>query len=79
MAAIDLTSGLSYVDTLCDTIMQRILSYATIYTTHMWFDLNSYISYVDTSCSSIIRRLSAYDSILASAIKLSTKSDACNT
>ena len=52
----------------------RILTYDTLDTTNIWFDLNSDISYVDTSSNSILRRLSAYDSILASDIKLSTKS-----
>ena len=41
--------------------------------------MNSYITYVDTSCASIFSRFLNYGSILASDIKLLTKSDNVDT
>ena len=79
MAAINFKSDLTYVSTLCDTIIRRFYNYDTTYTATMKFSFKSDISYVDTSCNSMISKCSSYDTILDADIKLLTKSDQVNT
>ena len=73
MAAINLQSYLTYVNTLCDTITRRFLYYATLYTSNIKFNLKSDFSYVDTSCHSRLRKFLSYDTLLDADIKLLTK------
>ena len=73
MAAINLKSDLTDVNTQSDIILKNILNYDTIYVSTIKVKLKSDITYVDTSCESIIKRFQYSDSILAADVKLLNK------
>ena len=70
MAAINLKSDLTYVNTQLDNMIKNFLNYDTIETSYIILNLNSTITHVDTSCQSILNIFQYYETILGTDIKL---------
>ena len=70
MAAINLKSDLTYVNTQLDNMIKNFLNSDTIETSYIILNLNSTITHVDTSCQSILNIFQYYETILGTDIKL---------
>ena len=68
MAAINLKSDLTYVNTEFATTLRKYLNYDSIDASTIKFNLKSNITYVDTSCHAILSRFQYYETILGADI-----------
>ena len=73
MAAINLKSDLTYVNTEFATTLRKYFNYDSIDASTIKFNLNSNITYVDTSCQAILSRFQYYETLLGADIKLFDK------
>ena len=79
MAAIDLKSDLTYVNTQLDTILRKFLNYDTIDALTIKLDNKSSISYVDSSCKTVNDKFLFFETVVGNNIKLDDKADKTDT